>query len=334
MEGRFRLRFGVVGTNFITDRIIAAGRLDPAFELTAVCSRTRERADQFAERHAIPHRFTSVDEMAASPFVDAVYIASPNALHAEQTIACLRRGKHVLCEKAFASNAGEARAMIDEARRSGAVLMEAMKPTLTPNFRAVVENLPRLGKPRRYFASFCQFSSRYNDFKHGALPNAFNPEFSTGALMDIGVYTIYPMVALWGRPEKISAEAVKLRSGIDGQGAVNFSYGDMTATVLYSKIAGSSLPFEIQGEEGTLSGDAIHTITKLWFSPPRGGEPVDITAAQHADDYTYEVSEFIGLVRDGCRESTANSLENSLITMEIMDEIRRQAGIVFPADSL
>ena len=79
------------------------------FEAVAICSRTQERADAFAAKHGIPHTFTSLGQMAASPLVDAVYIATPNFLHASQSILCMRHGKHVLCEKPLASNAREAR---------------------------------------------------------------------------------------------------------------------------------------------------------------------------------------------------------------------------------
>ena len=129
-----KIRFGVVGTNFISDWVIAGARQDERFELAAICSRTQETADAFAAKHGIPHTFTSLEAMAASPLVDAIYIASPNFLHAQQSILCMEHGKHVLCEKPMASNAREVRAMLDAARRNGVTLMEAMKPTLTPNF--------------------------------------------------------------------------------------------------------------------------------------------------------------------------------------------------------
>ena len=79
-----KVRFGVVGTNFITDWVIAGARQDNRFELVAVYSRKQETADAFAVKHQIPYTFTSLEEMAESPLIDAVYIASPNFLHAEQ----------------------------------------------------------------------------------------------------------------------------------------------------------------------------------------------------------------------------------------------------------
>ena len=337
-----KVRFGVVGTNFISDWVIEGAREDPRFELVAVCSRSRERGGEFAARHSIAHVFTSLDEMASSPLIDAVYIASPNFMHAPQSILCMSRGKHVLCEKPLASNAREAREMIEASERYGVALMEAMKPTMTPHFKALADTLPRVGEVRRYFASYCQYSSRYDRFKAGELPNAFNPKMSNGAIMDIGVYTIYPMVALFGRPDRITASSVVLSSGVDGQGAVTFDYGGrMQATVLYSKIADSRLRSEIQGEQGLISLDTINRMADITFTPRAvnlgGGKSVatvadTLSAKVSHNEYYYEVAEFISLVLEGRRQSEVNSHENSLITMEIIDEIRRQAGIVYPAD--
>ena len=335
-----KIRFGMVGTGFIADWVLAGARQDARFEAVAICSRSQERADAFAAKHGIPHTFTSLGQMAASPLVDAVYIATPNFLHASQSILCMRHGKHVLCEKPLASNAREARQMVAVARECGVTLMEAMISTLNPNFRVVQEYLPRLGTIRRYFASFCQYSSRYDKFREGIVLNAFDPSLSNGAMMDIGVYTVYPMVALFGRPQAVDAQGVVLSSGADGQGAVNFRYEGMNATVLYSKIANSALPTEIQGEEGNLTLDRINIIRKVTYSPRlapamgKGPEPVpeDLSVVADKDEYYYEVAEFINLVLSGKRESEINSLDNSLITLEIIDEVRRQLGIVYPAD--
>lgn len=337
-----KIRFGVIGTNFITDWVIAGAKQDERFELVAVCSRTQERANEFAAKYDIPYTFTSLEEMAASPLIDAVYIATPNYLHASQSILCMKHGKHVLCEKPMASNAYEVKQMIAASRQYGVTLMEAMKPTLTPNFRVLREALPKAGVIRRYFASYCQYSSRYDKFKEGIVLNAFKSELSNGAMMDIGVYTVYPMVVLFGRPNKISASGVVLSTGTDGQGAVNFEYEGMNATVLYSKIANSFLPTEIEGEDGNFMLDKINQINRVtWQARPvasSGKGPLtpveDISAVTDKDEYYYEVAEFINLVQAGKLESEVNSHENSLITIEIIDEVRRQLGVSFLADHI
>ena len=334
------IRFGVVGTNNITDWVIAGGRQDERFELTAVCSRTRERAEEFAAKHEIPYTFTSLEEMASCDVIDAVYIATPNCCHAEQAILCMNHGKHVLCEKPFASNADEVRNMIEAAGRNDVTLMEAMISTLNPNFIAAKEKMKDLGKIRRYFASYCQYSSRYDKFKEGIILNAFKPELSNGAVMDIGIYTIYPMISLFGRPKKVDANGIVLHTGADGQGAVNFEYDDMNATVLYSKIANSFLPTEIEGEEGNILIDHIHIAGKVDFIPRvptgQGKSQKDVResigAPLEKSEYYYEIKEFIDLVTEGKRESEINTLDISLATIEVIDEIRRQLGVTYPAD--
>src|SRR4051794_27724199 len=107
------IRFGIIGTNFITDQFIAAVRDVDGVALSALYSRTAERAEAFAAKNGIPLTFTDLGEMAASSEVDAVYIASPTSFHAEQAMLCMRAGKHVLCEKPAASNARELQRMVE-----------------------------------------------------------------------------------------------------------------------------------------------------------------------------------------------------------------------------
>ena len=136
-----KVRFGVVGTNVITDTVINGGLQDERFEVTAVCSRTQEKAEAFAAKYNIPYTFTSIEEMASSDCIDAVYIATPNSCHAAQAIVCMNNGKHVLCEKPFAANAKEVKEMIEVAKANDVTLMEAMISTLNPNFLLLKENL-------------------------------------------------------------------------------------------------------------------------------------------------------------------------------------------------
>ena len=326
-----KVRFGIIGTNFITDWILEAAREELRFEATAVCSRSRETGQAFALKHGIPHLFTSPEEMAASSLIDAVYIAVPNSLHAALSILFMQQGKHVLCEKPLASNAKEAREMIRVARQNGVTLMEAMKSTLTPNFRQLRRHLAEAGCLRRNFASYGQDSSRDDKLKAGIVLNAFNPELSNGAMMDLGVYTVYPLVVLFGRPKRISATGLKLSTGVDGQGAVNFEYENLNATVLYSKIADSFLPAEIQGEKGTFILDRIQTIREVKFIP-KGGQIQDLSVPASHNEYYYEIAEFIDLIERRLCESTINSHDHSLATLEIIDEVRKQSGIIYPAD--
>ena len=196
------------------------------------------------------------------------------------------------------------------------------------------QTITEIGTVRRYFACYCQYSSRYDKFKEGVVLNAFLPKLSNGSTMDIGVYTIYPMVTLFGKPKEIYATGYRLSSGVDGQATVNFSYDNgMVATVLYGKITDSTLPTEIQGEEGTIKLDRINIISEATLIR-RKGNAENIRPETNHNEYFYEVAEFIDIIQSGGKESPVNSLKNSLITMEIIDEIRKQLGVVFPADNI
>ncbi len=333
MRQDFKVRIGIIGTGFIVDRILEAAKENADIKINAIYSRTYEKAADFSKKYDIPYIFTSLEEMASSSIIDAIYIASPNALHAPQSILFMKHGKHVLCEKPLASNALEVKQMIEASNIYNVTFMEAMKSTLTPNFAQVIRHLKDIGKIRHYFACYCQYSSRYDKLKEGVVLNAFKPELSNGAVMDIGIYTIYPMVVLFGKPLKINASGVKLFTGVDGQGSVIFEYEDMTATVMYSKITDSSLPSEIQGEDGTIILDRINCINQVELVSRKISKDI-ISQPTAKNEYYYELKEFIELIKTGKRESLINSHLNSFITIEIIDEIRRQVDISYPSDTM
>lgn len=326
------VRFGFIGTNWITKSFIDAASEVDGFQLSAVYSRTPEKAKDFAAScQSDAQIFTDLDQFFQSDVFDAVYIASPNALHAEQAIQAMKQGKHVIVEKAMASNTKEAKAMMDTAKQQNVLLMEALKTTFLPNFQAVQENLHKIGKVRRYFASYCQYSSRYDAYKEGTVLNAFKPEFSNGSLMDIGIYCIYPMVALFGKPNDLQANAHMLESGVDGQGSVIFDYDEMNGAVMYSKITNSYLQSEIQGEAGSILMDNISQPTKVEIHY-KDGTIEDITREQKENTMYYEAKAFIEAIQTGQTESVVNTFERSYTTASILEQTRKQIGLVFPAD--
>jgi predicted dehydrogenase len=325
------VRFGIIGTNWITESFIQAASKVEGFKLTAVYSRTSEKAEEFASKFDINHTYTDLGEFASSNEFDAVYIASPNSLHASQAILCMKNGKHVICEKPMASNTKEISEMIKVANENSVVLMEALKTTLLPNFLAIKENLHKIGKIRRYFASYCQYSSRYDKYKEGIVLNAFNPEFSNGALMDIGIYCVYPAVTLFGEPKQIQASSYMLESGVDGEGSILLTYDEMDAVIMYSKITNSYVPSEIQGENGSIIIDQMNTPQSVKIQY-KDGTVEDITRTQDSDSMYYEAKEFVELITLKKQQSEINSHQNSLITAKILEDTRKQIGLVFPAD--
>lgn len=326
------IRFGVIGTNWITDAFINGASLNEDFKLNAVYSRTKEKAEGFAGKYHVENIFTDLNEMAKSPAIDAVYIASPNSFHARQSILFLNNQKHVLCEKPLASNSKEVMNMIKAAKDSKVLLMEAMKTTFLPNFIAIKDNLHKIGKIRKVIANFCQYSSRYDRYKQGMLFNIFNPACSTGSLMDIGVYCVHPIINLFGNPNDAIANGVMLESGVDGQGTVCLKYDGMEAVIIHSKITDSAIPSEIQGEDGSIVIDKISVPKKVAIHY-RNGNIEDISQPQIKEDMYYEAKEFINLIKNGKYQSDVNSHDISLAVMKVMDESRKQMGVVFPADN-
>ncbi|PFG07282.1 Gfo/Idh/MocA family oxidoreductase [Bacillus sp. es.034] len=326
------IRFGIIGTNWITDRFIQASEGVDDFQLQAVYSRTEERAKAFAETHGISDWFTNIEEMASKDHIDAVYIASPNSFHCSQAITFLNKGIHVLCEKPLASNEREVQEMIASAKKNDALLMEAVRTTFLPNFQVLREKLHTIGTIRKVNVSCCKYSSRYDAYKDGTVLNAFNPAFSNGALMDLGVYCIYPMVVLFGEPKEIKATGTMLDSGVDGSGSVIMKYEQMDIAATFSKISDTHIPTEIQGEEGTVTIDKIGDFSTVTFYY-RNGETCSYVQQEDHPPMYYEIQEFVSVINAGGKlESLINSYNHSLLSSRVMDKARKQIGLVFPAD--
>lgn len=325
------IRFGIVGTSWITDEFLKSAMLNEEFKLNAVYSRTEKKAHEFAKKYDVENIYTDIEEMAKSETIDAVYIASPNSYHAKYSILFLENKKHVFCEKPIASNLNELEAMIKSAEKNNRLLMEGMVSSFLPNFNVIKENLYKIGKIRRYVGNYCQYSSRYDPYKRGENPNTFNPKFSNGSLMDIGVYCIYPLVQLFGKPETINANGVILESGVDGEGNVVLNYDDMEALIIHSKITDSYVPSEIQGENGTMIIDKIPTPKNIKIIY-RDGRKEDLTVEQDKPNMYYEASEFIDLIKEGKNQSDINSFKKSRIVMNILEQARKQMGVIYPAD--
>ena len=323
------MNFAIIGTNFVTDWLLEAGRLCPEFSLKAVCSRTMERAQEYADKYGAKYTFDSLDDLCKCNEVDAVYIASPTAHHSAQAIQLMKAGKHVLCEKPIASNSAELKAMLSCAKENNVVLLEAMRPAFSPVTGAIENMLETLGKIRHVTISFSKYSSRYDRFLSGEPVNAFNPELSNGALTDLGCYCIYILLRLFGKPQTIKSSAVKLCNGVDAAGAFLADYDGMTAMLSYSKVCDTYNFCEIQGEQGTLQFRDPVSLKEVYLIK-RGQKPERIITPVVEQDMYYELQAFIDYVKNP--EGLDVHQRYSIDAMGIMDEVRRQCGIVFPAD--
>ena len=344
-----KLRFATVGTSGICGQFLDALADVEDVEYVAAYSRDIEKARAFGEPRGARRFFGDLSELASCDEVDAVYIASPNALHAPQAKQLAAAGKHVLVEKSFASNEREAEEVFALAREKGVVAMEAMRNIHVGTFGAVRDQLGRLGQVRLADFGFSKVTSRMARFLAGERVNIFDPRLAAGALMDIGVYCVAPAVALFGRPETVKAVGVTAAvpgagdgdpcGTIDLSGVILLGYADKAVSLTYGKVSDDQLSCQVQGEKGTLVWDQVSCPENLRFfgHEDKGmvyrmekaeGEAID--AAPPARDMACEIRDF--------RDAVAGKLDAvfferaTLDALHVMDEARRQMGIVFPAD--
>ena len=326
-----KINFATIGTSWITEAFIQGAKHCDEFVLKAIYSRSEEKAIIFAEKNGAEKYYTSLDEMLSDKEIDAVYIASPNSLHAEQAIKAMNCGKHVLCEKPVASNAFEFEKMIEESKKNNVLLMEAFKSSLMPGFNKYKELLNKVGQVRSVFADFGKYSSRYDAHKRGENVNTFKAEFSNGALMDLGVYCLFPIIKLFGEPKEVKAFSTVIPDGVDGAGVTILDYNTFTAILKYSKVGNSFLPTEIQGEEATILIDKINQPRKIEIIY-KNGTTEAFDCELNDDDMYYEAREFIDCILSGKTESEINDHKTSLTVMKVMDNARLQSGVIYPAD--
>ena len=263
------MRIGVLGAARIAPAaLVKPARVVDGVEVGAVAARDRRRAEAFAARHGVPAVHDSYAGLLADPSLDAVYIPLPNGLHAQWTLAALKAGKHVLCEKPFTSNAAQAREVAAAADGTGLVVMEAFHYRYHPLARRMAELVRggELGRIERVETAMCFPLPRFSDIR-------YDFSLAGGALMDAGCYAVHAMRLLApGDPEVTAARALTMRRSrrIDRAMTARFSFpGGATGEVRASMWSSAQLRIRAQavGERGTL------TVTNFVAPPPCAASP-------------------------------------------------------------
>ncbi|MBQ9057942.1 MAG: Gfo/Idh/MocA family oxidoreductase [Atopobiaceae bacterium] len=347
------LRFATIGTSAICELFLEAAADVEGFQYCAAYSRDMKRAHAFARTHGADLAFDSLESLAASPDIDAVYIASPNAMHAAQAELLLKSAKHVLCEKPLASHECEVNELFACAHDNGVVFMEAIRNIHDPGFALLRDKVAELGNIHTATLRFSKLSARYLELQTGSLPNVFDPRLSGGALMDLGVYCVSSMVGLFGKPQRICASGIveDLSSLVEGSphkridvtGEILCHYEGFVVNLSYGKISDNHLPSQIQGSNASLLIDSITDPRSLKLMVPKlqtgayaTGEAteheIQVSGAQN--NMCYELQDFIrAATGEGPQDWLALIHEPlSRDTMTVMDEIRRQLSVSFPAD--
>lgn len=327
MSGRDPLRWGIAATGGIAAQMAAAlARVDDA-ELVAVGSRTPERAEEFAERFAVPRVHGSYEALLADDEVDVVYVATPHSSHRDLTVAALDAGRHVVCEKAFALNAHQARQMVAAAERSGRFLMEAMWTWFLP---AIVEVRRRVldGQVGAIRAVEANFSID----RPGPTGRHHELALGGGALLDLGIYPVALSRFLLGPPAEVRALARLGPTGADTNLGAVMSHPDGAITVLHAGLeARSGHGAQIVGTDGVIRIEAPFWYPTA-FTVDRHDGSVERVEMPHAG-LAHEAAHATERIRGGHLESDVIPLATSVAMLETLDEIRRQVGVVYPADA-
>jgi len=244
------VRWGLLSTARINRRLISAIRATRRGKLAAVASREIEKARVYAAEWDILLAFGSYEEMLASDEIDAVYISLPNSMHAEWTIKALEAGKHVLCEKPFATSVEEADQMIAASRSAGKVLAEGFMYRHNPQTKLVGEWVKggRLGEITLVRGIF----SFYMQNRPGNV--RLMPNLGGGALWDVGVYPIsFVQFIFDGPPESAACQTHIGLTGVDETFSGLLSYsGGRSAVISGSFEMPRISEIEIHGTMGSL----------------------------------------------------------------------------------
>jgi len=326
-----KIRWGIISTGHISGRFAEALAILPDAELVAVASRTKESANEFAKKYNIPKAYATYQELADDPDIDVVYIGTPHTFHLENSVMCMRKGKSVLCEKAFTINADEAKEMVRVAREENVFLMEAMIPRHVPLLKKALGWIKdgRIGEVRMVKASRCARGTFIPEARQ------MNPNLGGGSLLDVGVYVISFASQVLG---KAPIESVGLSHigelGSDEQGV---------AILKYDKGEIADLSFALQteavneayilGTKGFIKIDDVFAVpTKAaLFINKKEVEVIEEPIIGNA--LNYEAEEVMRCMKEGLKESPHMPLDESIEIMEVMDKIREPWGLVYSNDN-
>ena len=329
------LRLATVGTSAITEKFLSACRLTERYELHTCCSRTAETGKKFAKAQGFKSFSTDLTEVAQNPQIDAVYIATPNIFHYEQSKLFLENGKNVICEKPITTDCAKYDELLSVADKKGLIYAEAIMSHHSKGHTILKDALKQIGKISQARIDFCQLSSRYEKFKSGEHVNIFDMSLAAGTLMDLGVYCVYAALDLLGKPDSICASASFAKNGADLSGGAVLGYKDFTAVLSYSKICESAIRSEIIGDLGVIKIGSVSQFAdislvkgrkeQLLFGTPERSEVMRGEAEKFAD-YIENSAAFLSDYKAACK------LTHNVHTC--MDLIKQSAKIKYPLKEL
>lgn len=315
------VRWAILGPGRIARTVAPEFALAGGAELVGVASRSRERADAFAGEFDLEHAFGSLEELAASTDVDAVYVATPHSEHAREAEVLAAGGKHLLIEKSIACSVPEVERIVAAAREHDLFCMEAMWTRFVP---LVVElrrriNDGEIGDLRSVQGDLHAFRAFDPDDR------LFNPALGGGALLDLGVYVVAFAHDFLGAPASVEARGHLLPNGVDGTAALLLGYNDGRSATL-------SCSFESYGpgRMALLGTDGWIDVLPRFHHPSAfvvhhpGLDDVRVELAPTGAGYTHEIEEATRCIEAGERESAVMPLSASLDIARVLADAREQ----------
>lgn len=290
----------------------------------AVCSRTRERADIFAEKYDIPRVYDSVDEMLDDDSIDIVYIATPHNSHIEYLEKALNAGKHVLCEKAITLNSQELDRAVRLAEEKNLILAEAMTIFHCPIYKELDRIIAdsRLGDLRTIQVNL-------GSFKDYDMTNRFfNMELAGGAMLDIGVYALsFARYFMSEKPEDVLSQMKKAPTGADEQVNILIKNDkNEMATVTLSLTAKLPKLGIAAFEKGYVTVDNYNRTHKATITYTEDEHTEVIEDNGDIDALGYEV---IDMERAVSGEENRMHLDYSIDVMDIMTRVRYEHRMLY-----
>ena len=320
-----KYNWAILGCGKIARKFVADLSLLPNANLYAAASRSIDNAKEFAEELGFTKAYGSYQEMVEDPNVDIVYIATPHAKHLEHSLLCLHNKKAVLCEKAFAMNTKEVDQMIAASKSNNTFLMEAFWTIFSAKFIKVLElakdnDLGQL----RFVKSDFMFKADFDPDKR-----LYNIDLGAGSLLDIGIYPIFRSLMLLGKPSSIKTMANIRSTGVEDSISMLFAYENGAMAVLTSSFESScnnetELCFEngfikfIREPEFPILMEKNGVQEEIHIEQPKGM------------GYELEAIHVMECLDQGLTQSPLLPLSASRDLMEILDWVRKDAGIVFP----
>ncbi|MFT3682579.1 MAG: Gfo/Idh/MocA family oxidoreductase [Ferruginibacter sp.] len=327
-----KIRWGILGCGRIARKFASDLQYVDDVVLEAVASRDKENAVSFANECKANQVFGNYEELVASKDIDVIYIATPHSHHYEHTLLCLNHNKAVLCEKAFAINSRQAKEMIALAKEKKLFLMEALWTKFLPHYIKLQQLLQsrELGDIRSVLVNF--------GFKVGENFPArlYDPLLGGGTLLDIGIYNVFIALSVLGKPDTIEATKIPSAANVDEQLSVLFKYNNGAMAQLFSSFT-TNLPTQAE-ICGTKAGI---TLTTRFYEPSarielyeeiKGERKIIPVEKSPGWGYLYEARHVNECLKKGLTESPVMTHADTLLQMEILDSIRKLAGIQYAVD--